>query len=150
MEALKELVSHGILRTIQRNVAVGNLSVAEGRRLKRLVSQLYQHIYGEYEELEKAGVNEMVEEALILDIDIIEWEHKKELERERERVRKEMEEALILDIDIMEYEHKKELERVRKEMEEKTQKTIEVMSEELRKLGVSEEKIASLAGITKD
>lgn len=63
-------------------------------------------------------------EALILDIDIIEWEHKKELERERERVRK--------------------------EMEEKTQKTIEVMSEELRKLGVSEEKIASLAGITKD
>jgi len=116
MEALKELITHDILKAIQKNIAVGNLSITEGSFLKRLVSQLYQHIYGEYEELEKAGVNEMVEEALILDIDIIEYEHKKELER----VRKETE--LMLN--------------------EKHQKNMENMVEKLRGMGVPEDVLA--------
>lgn len=118
MEALKELIGHDIINTIQENVAAGNISIADGRKLKRITLQLYHHVYEKYEELEKAGVNEIVEEAMILDIDIIEWEHKKELERERERVRK--------------------------EMEEENAEIIGSMAEKLRSLGVSEEEIAQL------
>ena len=47
--------------------------------------QLYRHIYQKYDEMEKEGVNALAEEALILNIDIIEQEHKKELlEKDRE------------------------------------------------------------------
>ena len=119
MEALKELIYHDIMETIQENVIAGNISAADGRKLKQITLQLYRHIYKRYDELEKAGVNEMVEEAMILDIDIIEWEHKKELRR---------------------------LEEAKNEIIEAQNACLKEMSEKLRKLGVSEEEIAELAG----
>ena len=144
MTALKELISHDILNTIQRNVAVGNLSVSDGRRLKKVALQLYHHIYDRFEELKEAGMEEMVDEALIFDVDIIEYEHKKEKE-------------------AIEREHKKELERVRSEMEAKSKETIDNMAkrlrsemeeknkalvDKLRSLGVSEAEIDALTGST--
>ena len=131
MAALKELISHDILNTIQRNVAVGNLSVSDGRRLKKVVLQLYHHIYDRFEELKEAGMEEMVDEALIFDIDIIEYEHKKEKE-------------------AMEQAHKNELERVRMETEAKSKKVLNDMADKLRSLGVSEEEITRLTGTSKE
>ena len=97
MEQLKNLICHDIIESIETNVAAGNITVSVGRKLKRITLQLYRHIYEKYDEIEKAGVNQIVEEALVLDIDIIEAEHKKEVD------------ALILDIDRIEAEHKKEV-----------------------------------------
>ena len=91
----------------------------------------------------------MVEEALILDIDIIEAEHKKQVD------------ALILDIDRIEAEHKKEvdaliLDKDRIEAEHKKEKGAlqenitqqsEVIAELTRKLqglGVSDEEIRTM------
>lgn len=51
------------------------------RKLRQMTPMLYRHIYQKYDELEKEGVNAMVEEGLILDIDVIELKHKKELRK---------------------------------------------------------------------
>ncbi len=72
MEALKTLIRHDILDSINRNVSAGNISQTEAAKLAQLTLRLYNHIYQEYEELEKEGVNQMAEEALILDVDILE------------------------------------------------------------------------------
>ena len=81
LEALKDLIRYDIIDSINKNVAAGNITATDGQKLKRITLQLYHHIYAKYDEMEKAGVNQMAEEALILDIDIIELEHKKELKR---------------------------------------------------------------------
>ncbi len=49
----------------------------EAARLSEMILLLYHHIYDGYEELENEGVSDMAEEALILDIDILEYEIKK-------------------------------------------------------------------------
>lgn len=64
----------------------------------------------------------MAEEALILDIDIIEWEHKKELERVKKKLTQELTEQFA------------------KEKESSMRR----MAEKLRSLGVSEEEISEL------
>ena len=81
MKQLKDLICHYIIESIEANVSAGNISRSDGRKLKQITLQLYRHIYEKYEEMEKAGVNQIVEEALVLDIDIIEAEHKKEVDR---------------------------------------------------------------------
>lgn len=87
LEQLKELIRHDIIGMIQKNVAAGNLTLSEGRKLKQITLQLYRHIYKKYAEMEKEGVNTMVEEALILDIDVIEMEHKRELQKKDAEIR---------------------------------------------------------------
>lgn len=85
IEALKQLISHDIIQSIRENEEAGNISRSDGRKLRQMTLQLYRHIYEKYDELEKEGVNAMAEEALILEIDIIEQEHRKEL-REKDSV----------------------------------------------------------------
>lgn len=126
MQKLKNLIQHDILEAVQRNVTAGNLTVSEGQTLKRVALQIYNHIYNKYDELEEAGVNKMAEEALILDIDIIEWEHKKELERVKKKLTQELTEQLT--------------EQFAKEKESSMRR----MAEKLRSLGVSEEEISEL------
>lgn len=130
IERLKNLIRHDILEAVQKNVVAGNITVSEGRKLRRVALQIYNHIYDGYEELEEAGVNQMAEEALILDIDIIEWEHKKEIER----VKKELTEQ------VTEQVTKQLAEQFMQEKEEALRK----LEEKLRSLGVSEEEIAAL------
>lgn len=95
LEALKYLITHDIIGTIEVNVKTGNITPTDGRKLKNMTLQLYHHIYDRYQEVLDEGVSKAVEEALILDIDVIEMEHKKELrekEKEIEEKRKEAEE----------------------------------------------------------
>lgn len=86
LDALKNLITHDIIGSITENERAGNITKSETRKLKRMTLQLYHHIYDKYGEMEEAGVNSMVEEALILDIDIIEQEHKKELEAKEQEI----------------------------------------------------------------
>lgn len=83
MEALKNLICHDILDSLNRNVDAGNITPTEAMKLSRMVLHLYHHIYDKYDELEKEGVNQMAEEALIFDVDILDNKiHKLEKELE--------------------------------------------------------------------
>lgn len=89
LSALKKLICDDIIGAIETNEAAGNISRSEGRKLRRMTLQLYQHIYQGYEEMEESGMNEIAEEALVLDIDIIEHEHKKQIEAKDRELRAE-------------------------------------------------------------
>ena len=78
--ALKTLISRDIMETIKTNEEAGNISHAEGVRLGQMALLLYHHLYDQYEEMEREGVNIMAEEALILDIDIIEHQYEKTIQ----------------------------------------------------------------------
>ena len=67
-------MTHDIIGSINDNVAAGNMTIVEGEKLRQMTLKLYHHIYDRYDEMEEEGVNAVVEEALILDIDI--WEQK--------------------------------------------------------------------------
>ena len=95
IKELKYLIRHDIIETIKENVAVGNITTLEGQKLQRITLQLYRHIYEKYEEMEKAGVNEMAEEALILDIDIVEQELTRKITR---RVTREVTEQVTKEV----------------------------------------------------
>ena len=77
---MKNLVTHDIIGAIKANEAAGNITARDGRILKNLTLKLYHHIYDRFKEMEEEGVDEAVEEALILEIDIIEQRHERELE----------------------------------------------------------------------
>ena len=77
LKALKNLIQNDIIGSIKKNLDAGNITTDDARRLRRLTQQLYDHIYSHYEEMEV--LNEMTDESLMLDIDIIEKEHEKQL-----------------------------------------------------------------------
>jgi len=77
LEALKFLMQHDILESIEENLQLGNITQSDARKLKRYTHKLYEHIYSHYEEMEE--LNEMTDESLMLDIDIIEKEHEQRL-----------------------------------------------------------------------
>lgn len=89
---LKTLIQDGIIGSINKNVKVGNITPEDARRLYRLTHKLYDHLYAHYSEMEE--LNEMTDESLMLDIDIIEKEHEKELE-EKDRIIAELEKQVI-------------------------------------------------------
>lgn len=82
LSALKHLIFHDIIGVISKNLEAGNITVDDARKLKRLTHKLYEHIYSNYEEME--DLNEMTDESLMLDIDILEKEHEKQLKIERQ------------------------------------------------------------------
>lgn len=79
LAALKNLIQNDIIGSINQNLLYGNITEDDARRLRRLTQQLYDHIYSHYEEMEE--LNEMTDESLLLDIDIIEKQHEKEIEK---------------------------------------------------------------------
>ena len=82
MEALRKLILDDIISVINENQRAGNITAADAGRLRRLIRKLYGHLYAHYEELAEGGLNDMMEEALILDIDIIEAEITKRVTKE--------------------------------------------------------------------
>ena len=52
MEELQNLVTNDIIKTIDRNVEIGNISSTDAFDLKALTTMLYMKIYSKYEELE--------------------------------------------------------------------------------------------------
>lgn len=77
LEALKTLIKNDIIGSINENLALGNITLSDAQKLKRLTHKLYEHIYAHYEEMEV--LNEMTDESLMLDIDILEKKHEEEL-----------------------------------------------------------------------
>lgn len=77
MEALKNIIQNDIIGSVEENLAIGNITVEDAQKLKRLTHKLYEHIYAHYNELEV--LSEMTDESLMLDIDIIEKKHEEEL-----------------------------------------------------------------------
>lgn len=49
--ALKKLICHDIINSINQNVVAGNITQIESMKLRQMVLYLYQHIYSKYEEL---------------------------------------------------------------------------------------------------
>ncbi|MBP3603202.1 MAG: hypothetical protein J6J79_03525 [Lachnospiraceae bacterium] len=87
LKLLKKLIQNDIIKSINRNLEVGNITVQDAQKLKRYTHKLYEHIYSHYEEMEE--LNEMTDESLMLDIDIIEKKHEEEmalLEKEMKEV----------------------------------------------------------------
>ena len=113
LEVLKNLIQESIIGSIDENVRVGNITMDDARRLKRLTHKLYEHIYSHYQEMEE--LNEMTDESLMLDIDIIEKEHEKELaEKEKEIAEKD---KSIAEKDKSIAELEQEILRLRKKVE---------------------------------
>lgn len=79
LEALKNLIQNDIIGSINENLRVGNITEYDARILKRLTHKLYMHIYSHYKELEE--VTEMTDESFLLDIEIMEKEHQKQIEK---------------------------------------------------------------------
>lgn len=115
MDALKELILHDIIGSIKENERVGNITKKDARILLNLTGRLYQHIYEKYRELEEGGYSVMIEEALVLDIDMIEYEHNQRLDA----MQREIDEAKIaIEREKEEAERKKEeVERQKEEAE---------------------------------
>ena len=140
MEALKVLIRDDIIGTVNENIAAGNITAAEGQKLKRMTQQLYRHIYEKYDEMEEGGINQMVEEALILDVDIIEYELKKKITKEvTDRVTQEVTEEVTREVT-----DKFEKERRKKDA------AIISLAEKLRSMNVPEDEIMEAAQMTKE
>ena len=74
LEALKRLVSHDIIESISINLKAGNITPVDAQRLGQLTQALFHHIYDRYPEVAEEGVDDEVDDALILEIDIVEQE----------------------------------------------------------------------------
>lgn len=128
IEALKKLITHDILNSLNRNVEVGNITPTEALKLSRMILYLYRHIYEQYDELKKEGVNQMTEDALIFDVDILEYEIEK-LEKKNKHLESE----------------KQSLESEKQNLETEQQKLILLLSKTY-----PPEEIAALTGIASD
>ena len=128
IEALKKLITHDILNSLNRNVEVGNITPTEALKLSRMILYLYRHIYEQYDELKKEGVNQMTEDALIFDVDILEYEIEK-LEKKNKHLESE----------------KQSLESEKQNLETEQQKLILLLSKTYPPEG-----IAALTGIASD
>lgn len=77
--SLKRLIFHDIIGSIDKNLVAKNITLNDAYKLKRLTHRLYEHLYAHYPEMEV--LNEMTDEALILDIDILEDKYEKLFEK---------------------------------------------------------------------
>ncbi|MDD3219001.1 MAG: hypothetical protein PHC41_12080 [Lachnospiraceae bacterium] len=75
--------------------------LADAGRMRNLLSELYRYLYADYEECQKEGINDMVEEGLVLEMDIIEYNHKMEMKKREEEVTKEVTKEVTEDITSM-------------------------------------------------
>lgn len=81
MYALKDYMLNDILNIIDGNVSAGNITLTDASKLRNLLRKLYKYLYSDYEEFIKEGINDMIDEGLVLEMDIIEYNHKKELQK---------------------------------------------------------------------
>ena len=84
LEKLKFLIQNDIIGSIENNLSLGNITMEDAQRLRRLTHKLYQHIYSHYKEMEV--LNEMTDESLMLDIDIILKKYEGEIEAKKQAI----------------------------------------------------------------
>ena len=82
MEALRSLILDDIIGVIRKNQEYGNITAADARRLHDLIHKLYNHLYSHYTEFIEGGLNDMMEDGLILETDIIEAELTKKITKQ--------------------------------------------------------------------
>ena len=94
LEALKNLIWHDILGSIEDNLYLGNITELDAQKLKGYVQRLYEHIYSHYEGMEE--INNMTDESFMTEIDIIaeKYEQLDKLLAEKENVLKEKDSAI--------------------------------------------------------
>ena len=68
LEKLSNIINNDIIKSIETNYELGNITLDDARRLKRYTKLLYEHLYAHYEEME--AMNDMTDESLIIDLDI--------------------------------------------------------------------------------
>ena len=97
MEALRSLILDDIIGVIRKNQEYGNITAADARRLHDLIHKLYNHLYSHYTEFIEGGLNDMMEDGLILETDIIEAELTKKItKRVTDEVTKQSQTRFIL------------------------------------------------------
>ncbi len=74
MKLLQTLILDDILNVINENQALENITSADANKLRSLIQKLYNHLYSHYEEFIEGGLNDMMDEGLILEADILEAE----------------------------------------------------------------------------
>ena len=74
MEALRTLILDDIISLIKKNQHVGNITLSDANRLRELIRQLYNYLYANYKEFDEGGLNEIMEDGLILECEIFEAE----------------------------------------------------------------------------
>lgn len=84
LSALQHLINHDIIEAIQINLDTGNITVDDAIKLRRLAHKLYKHIYSHYEEMKE--LNEMTDESLMLDVEIMQKQHDKEIAAKDEEI----------------------------------------------------------------
>ncbi len=140
LKALKVLVSNDIIGVINDNIAAGNLLPSEGQVLKQMTLWLYRRIYEGYAEMEKEGINTMVEDALILDVDIIIAEERKK--------------AMAMAMEVAEKKVEKEIQKRETLLAENAaaisekNAALKNMAAKLRSMGLSEAEILEASGMT--
>lgn len=73
-KALQTLILDDIISIINENQALGNITSADANKLRSLIQKLYNHLYSHYDEFIEGGLNDMMEEGLVLEADILEAE----------------------------------------------------------------------------
>ncbi len=64
-EALQKIITNDIVKTLERNVAAGNITKIEKDQIIAMTMRLYEHIYGKYAQ-EMPEVEKMMSDALVL------------------------------------------------------------------------------------
>lgn len=81
IEALKSLITDDIIGSINNGLTEEVITASEGQKLKLMALQIYRRLFSKYkEEGSMKEIDDMTEEAMILEIDIIEQRHRRELE----------------------------------------------------------------------
>ena len=100
MKALQTLIFDDIINIINKNQVLGNITSADANKLRGLIQKLYNHLYSHYKEFIEGGLNDMMEDGLVLEADILEAELTEKItKRVTEQVTKELTERMILQED---------------------------------------------------
>ncbi|MCL2099853.1 MAG: hypothetical protein FWH24_05415, partial [Oscillospiraceae bacterium] len=78
---LKSLINDGIIKSIEDNEKVGNITHEDTIVLIGLLEKLYSYLYGKIKKFKQEGVNDIMTEKLILDVDRIMYKAEKEKEK---------------------------------------------------------------------
>ena len=78
---MKSLITDDIIGSINNGLTEEVITASEGQKLKLMALQIYRRLFSKYkEEGSMKEIDDMTEEAMILEIDIIEQRHRRELE----------------------------------------------------------------------
>ena len=126
MEALRTLIFDDIIGLIRQNWSSGNITAADAKLLLELIQKLYNYLYAHYRECAQGGLNNMVNEAFVLETDVLIAEHNKEMEK--------LSAEFVLETDSLIAEHNKEMEKLNAKFVLETDSLIAEHNKEIEKL----------------